>query len=619
MLSTLLVPFFIALATSLVLVPVSRLMAIGLGQVAPPTSDRWHSKTTALFGGVAITLTSLACVTALFGYGQYAILLACSVAIFIVGLTDDVVSLRASTKLVAEIAIASVFVFFRYRLGWTESLTLDSLLTIFWIVGITNAFNLLDNMDGLCAGVALIAGGAWLVAAWPVDVTSPAYLEARYLAVVLGATAGFLVYNLHPASIFMGDSGALFLGLNFAVVTLAPLEQDGGTANLLSVVALPVLVLLIPIFDMTLVTLSRLLSGRSASTGGLDHSSHRLVSIGLSERVAVALLWSLAALAGTVAVAVRHIDGTWSSLLVVGFLVGMAIFAAYLARIQVYEDADVRQTSGKITPLIIDFVYRRRAAEVLLDMCLVSSAYYASYRLLWAGEALQANFASFLESLPLVLGTQMVALFAVGAYQGLWRYFGLMDSIVFVRAVVFGTIGAELLILYLSRFEGYSRAVFVVYAALLLLMLTGSRASFRLISEFVNRWRQTGSRLVIYGAGDGGLVAARELLNDPHKRYRMLGFIDDDPNQAHVRVHGYPVLGGYRHLQTLLIRNAVDVVVVSTRLIDAERLQWLRDLCDEHGVALSRLQVDLETLAPPPHRPRSTSRVERSGNTGSVS
>ena len=222
MLSTLLVPFLVAVAVSLVLVPVCRLVALRLGQVAAPTSNRWHRKTTALFGGVAIALTVLACVAALFGVREYAILLACSTAIFVVGFADDVVSLRVSTKLVTEIAIASVFVFFQYRLGWTESLTLDSLLTIVWIVGITNAFNLLDNMDGLCAGVALLAGGAWLVAAWPADVTSPAYLEARYLAVVLGATAGFLVYNLHPASVFMGDSGALFLGLNFAVVTLAP-------------------------------------------------------------------------------------------------------------------------------------------------------------------------------------------------------------------------------------------------------------------------------------------------------------------------------------------------------------------------------------------------------------
>ena len=237
-------------------------------------------------------------------------------------------------------------------------------------------------------------------------------------------------------------------------------------------------------------------------------------------------------------------------------------------------------------------------------MCLVSFAYYAAYRLLWTGDELLANFSYFLESLPLVLGIQMVALFAVGAYQGVWRYFGLMDSVVFVRAVVFGTIGIELLILYLTRFQGYSRAVFIVYAVILLLMLTGSRASFRLISEFVYRWRQTGSRLVIYGAGDGGLVAAREILNDRRERYRILGFIDDDTNRAHLRVHGYPVLGDYLHLQSLLITNAVDVVVVSTRLIDAQRLQWLRDLCAEHGVTLSRLHVDMERLTSVPLGPR---------------
>ena len=124
------------------------------------------------------------------------------------GLVDDVVSLKPFTKLVAEIAIASILLYFGYRLNWTTSLTLDTMLTLVWVVGMTNAFNLLDNMDGLCAGVALIVGGALLFGLRPVQPATPAFHEAQYLALLLGATAGFLVYNFHPASVFMGDSGA---------------------------------------------------------------------------------------------------------------------------------------------------------------------------------------------------------------------------------------------------------------------------------------------------------------------------------------------------------------------------------------------------------------------------
>ena len=187
----------------------------------------------------------------------------------------------------------------------------------------TNAFNLLDNMDGLCAGIAMIVGAALLVDLLPGAAGTRAFAEVRYLAILLGATGGFLVYNLHPASIFMGDSGSLLLGFSFAAVTLSTGRQAPGRSDVLSIVAAPVLVLLIPIFDTTLVTLSRWFSGRRASQGGRDHSSHRLVAIGLSERRAVALLWLLAAIGGALGVALNYFSQRWSAMAAAAaFLVG---------------------------------------------------------------------------------------------------------------------------------------------------------------------------------------------------------------------------------------------------------------------------------------------------------
>src|SRR5204863_4324468 len=141
---------------------------------------------------------------------------------------------------------------------------------------------------------------------------SHTFALARYLAILLGAVAGFLVYNVHPASIFMGDSGSLLLGFSFAAVTLSTKGTTAGRSDVLSIVAAPVLVLLIPIFDTTLVTLSRWVSGRRASQGGRDHSSHRLVAIGLSERRAVRLLWVLAGVGGALGVAIDHFAYSWS-------------------------------------------------------------------------------------------------------------------------------------------------------------------------------------------------------------------------------------------------------------------------------------------------------------------
>src|SRR6185503_13101333 len=209
---TLAAQFVIAAVISLILTPICRAVAQRRGLVAKPSRDRWHTRTTALLGGVAIVLSVLALGLSTGPDRTLWQLMLCGALIAAFGCVDDLLSLKASTKLIAQITVASLLLFFGFRLQWTTSLVGDTMLTLAWIVGITNAFNLLDNMDGLCAGITLIAGTFLLMVfvSGPGDPSPP----ALYLAALLGATAGFLVYNFHPASIFMGDTGSLFLGLN---------------------------------------------------------------------------------------------------------------------------------------------------------------------------------------------------------------------------------------------------------------------------------------------------------------------------------------------------------------------------------------------------------------------
>src|SRR6185436_19207973 len=312
------------------------------------------------------------------------------------------------------------------------------------------------------------------------------FFRVQYLALMLGAVAGFLVYNAHPASIFMGDSGSLLLGLSFGALTLSHAQNVPATSNPLSIVAAPVLVLLIPILDTTLVTASRLLSGRAPSEGGRDHSSHRLVAIGLSERAAVA----------------------------------MVIFGIYLARVRVYEESEEHPLDrDTLTPLVADFLYKRRVAEVLLDLCLVTIAYYSAYRLRFEGIEFGPAFQAFYRSLPLMLAAQMLALFGVGIYRRVWRYFGLTDTVVVVKAVFIGTVAGNLIVLYIFGAENYSRTVFVIDAILLAVLLTVSRASFNLMAELLHRNVHAATRVVIYGAGDGGPVVVSQL-REQEGRYR---------------------------------------------------------------------------------------------------
>jgi UDP-GlcNAc:undecaprenyl-phosphate GlcNAc-1-phosphate transferase len=362
-----------------------------------------------------------------------------------------------------------------------------------------------------------------------------------------------------------------------------------------SVITAPVFVLLIPIFDTSLVTSLRILSGRSPARGGRDHSSHRLVAMGLSERTAILVLCFLAAVGGAIGNLLRQAEA-WSIMVGGLFVLAMGLFAAYLARIKVYDDpALVTPASGAVTPLVGEFLYKRRVAEVMLDFCLITIAYYGAFHLRYEGEEFAANAEAFYQSLPVVLGVQLVAFFIVGVYRGMWRHFGLMDGVTIAKGVVLGTAATSLIVLYAYPFAAPSRTVFVIYAVLLGVLVTVSRASFRLMGEFVHRQNSSSRRAVIYGADENAAVALRQLLERQGGALRVVGFVDDDPRIARMRVQGYPVLGSFEALATIIEGRALDVVILN-RALDEERLASLEAMCHAADVALLRLQVSIEEL-----------------------
>lgn len=584
-----------AFALTLLLVPVCRLIAVGTGAVAHPQRDRWNTRPTPLLGGVAIVVATLVTTLFIVPAAPIAPLLIGAVLMFVVGLVDDYRTLRPSTKLAAQIVLASGLVATGARLEWTSSLSADAVLTIVWIVGVTNALNLLDNMDGLCGGIACIAAVSLSLAFVTTGLGMPPLVVSVALA---GALAGFLIFNVQPASIFMGDSGSLFCGFLLAALSLELPRVGIHPSNFLAIVGAPLLLLLVPILDTVLVTVARILSGRSPSQGGRDHSSHRLVAIGLPERSAVFVLWTLAAVGAAMAWLVRYMTLEWSLLLAAVYALSMALFAGFLWNVRVYSGQDLQLTrSGRITPLILNFVHKRRVFEVCLDFCLISLAYYAAYRLRFEGRQFSAFFPRFLESLPIVVGVQIAALLAAGVYRGVWRFFSFMDGVVIGKGVVLGTVASVITVVYVFRFEDYSRAVFVIYAALLFIGLAGSRASFRLMGEFVNR-RRVGLRTVIYGAGRAGALVARDLLQRDAEATSLVGFVDDDPTIAGSRVHGYPVLGGFDDLSALVQQGKVDRVIVSTRLVAPNQLEALEALCTETGVGFYRMHFDLRIVEP---------------------
>jgi UDP-GlcNAc:undecaprenyl-phosphate/decaprenyl-phosphate GlcNAc-1-phosphate transferase len=594
---TLLSSFVLGLALAVAFVPLCRVLARRKRVVAHPREDRWHRTTVPLLGGLGIGASILlgSFVTGI--AGSIAVPLTAAMLMCAVGLVDDVLSLKPATKLIAQISVASALVYFGYNLHWFESRLLDSLLTIVWVVGLTNAFNLLDNMDGLCAGIALIVAIMLLIGLYT-GVTAPrAGAEMSYLALLSGATLGFLLFNFPPASIFMGDGGSLLLGFSLAAFTLSPEGVRGSRADVISVITAPVFVLLIPIFDTTLVTALRLLSGRSPATGGRDHSSHRLVAIGLSERTAVLVLCSLAALGGLIGNTLRHAGG-WSVMAAALFVLAMGLFAVYLARIKVYEDTAAAPAARALTPLVGEFLYKRRVAEVILDFCLITIAYYAAYHLRFEADEYLAHVEAFYQSLPVVLAAQLIAFFIVGVYRGMWRHFSLIDGVTITSGVLLGSVISFVIVINLYGADGHSPAVFVMDALLLGALVTATRASFRLMGEFVQRQRSGSRRAIIYGTAANAPLAIRELYDRQGIPLKVIGFVDDDPRIARTSVHGYPVLGSYSSLHEYVVSRSVEVVILNHAL-EEERLRALEGLCYAHSVSLLRLHILVEELVTP--------------------
>ncbi len=329
-------PPVLALGLALTLTPLVRALARRWGAVALPHGDRWHKTPTAHLGGIAIfaavVVTSLLTLTLTI---QTLTLLAGSTFLFLVGLVDDLWTLKPYQKLLGQLLGAPVLLAVGLYLPWTPWLLVNWAITLFWVVGITNALNLLDNMDGLASGIAAIAAVFLGVNC----LANGQEMEAMLLGVLAAALVGFLVYNSHPASIFMGDCGSLFIGYFLAGAALLN-PVDGQSRSLLPVLAVPVLVLFIPIFDVCLVTVTRKLARRPVSQGGRDHTSHRLVKLGLSEPRAVLLLYALTVASGVVALVTREASPIVGVPLVVGFALALTLLGIYLARVKVYAEGE---------------------------------------------------------------------------------------------------------------------------------------------------------------------------------------------------------------------------------------------------------------------------------------
>jgi UDP-GlcNAc:undecaprenyl-phosphate GlcNAc-1-phosphate transferase len=610
-------------AASAAATPLVRALARRFGVVAKPKNDRWHKKPTAMMGGIAVFVAVIAAVLIFVPQTRESwTVLGAGSLLFLVGLVDDFLHIKPYQKLVGQIIGAAIILNSGLVLPWTASRPLNMLVTLVWLIGITNAVNMLDNMDGLAAGAAAIAAG-FLGINFYINHQLP---EAMMLAGFAGALFGFLLYNRNPASIFMGDCGSLFIGFFLASCALLSANGGGGRSrSVLAVLAVPVLVLCVPIFDTTFVTVMRKLAGRAASQGGRDHTSHRLVALGLSEKHAVWMLYALSVTAGSLALLARQASLDVSLVAIAFFTIVLTFVGIHLGRVRVYSEEELAKARSKpLVALLIDLSHKRRVFEVLLDVLLISGSYYLAYAIKFGPFNSSPDWQLFVQTLPLVVLIQLVTFLAAGIYRGIWRYASLSTATDFVRAVAFSTLATVIAIVFAFRFDGFSRVVFGLDALILLTLVTASRFSFRLLRRVFPSHTSSGKHVLIYGAGDGGELVYRELMNNPALQYVPVAFMDDDPSKAGRLIHGVRVYAAALSIADVARKLQVEEVLVSTAKIGGERLSAIVGECAAAGLLVRRASMAFEPLAPSdfgwvmPEVPSAVPLVSRHGDTNLV-
>jgi len=576
-----------AFAAAAAATPIVRAVARRFKAVALPRNDRWHRRPTAMMGGVAIFMAVMAVVPAMVRQSRQGwVVLGASTLLFLVGMIDDFLKIKPYQKLIGQLLGVASVMYFGLVLPWTNSASLNMLITLVWLIGITNAINMLDNMDGLAVGIAAIAA-IFLGINFALN---GQFNEALMLAGFAGALLGFLIYNHSPASIFMGDCGSMFIGFFLATTALLSGTGGGRSRSIVAVLAVPVLVLLVPIFDTTFVTLMRKMAGRAASQGGRDHTSHRLVALGLSEKHAVWMLYSLAISGGVLALVARHAAIDVSVVAIATFTIVLTFLGIHLGRVRVYAETELAAAREKpLVSFLLDLSHKRRVFEVVLDVILISLAYYLAYALKFGSAHDSGDWKLFIKTIPIVVMVKLGMFLATGIYRGLWRYASLASVVDFARATVVSSVATLLVLVVAYRFEGFSRTVFALDAVLMMMLLTISRFSFRILRRLLPATHaQDCRRVLIYGAGDGGELVYRELRNNSELRAVPVAFVDDDPSKNGRLIHGLRVYSTVTPLEETCQRLRIDQVLISTNKLTHERLTEIVGRCAASGLMVSR-------------------------------
>lgn len=568
-----------ALLVVLVLTPaVGRLARMGRW-VDCPYENRSSDRPVALLGGLAIAGATGAAVLAT-GMGEVFAgpVWVGAALMLVVGLADDVWDLWAEAKILAQVA-ATILLLYAGLAFWRGGPVWMSVpLTFLWVIGITNALNLIDGIDGLAAGVTAVAAVSLVLIASVLGHHDLAVLGSG----LAGASLGFLAYNRPPARIYMGDCGSLFLGYMLAAMALSVQGSGGAIVGTL----VPIAVLAVPIVDTTFVTITRLLRGLPVSVGGTDHLHHRLIELGLSETGVVLRLCGASAVFGGAALSTLWIEGT-----LVLAVAALAFVTVSVVLIQIAPSVENTGASVTATERIGALMRRygggaswKSVGGVLADLLVVGAAFVIAVSLRFGGTP-PAEWAALVNRvLPGVIGVKLLIFYSAGLYKGIWRHAGtpevmrlasasgLSSLLVGVGLVTVGEMGAALV------------PVLILDWGIATAGVGGVRFGFRAVREYLAAHRQEDRNVLVYGSGSEAMLLLRYVRDRPDLDRSVEGLLDENEARHGQRMQGVEVVGALRDLPSLCEAGAIDEVLVPATTVFDEAYRRVRRKCIDIGL-----------------------------------
>jgi UDP-GlcNAc:undecaprenyl-phosphate GlcNAc-1-phosphate transferase len=600
-------PVLAAAALSYALAPFASRLANYLGAIDLPGGRKIHLRVVPRFGGVAVvaSIVIVLVATPLVSGGRWQLpvhllwpLLFGVLPVLLVSLVDDVTPVEARKKFFAHLGGASIAVLLGVSLGPVVHLfgtpihigLLAIPISVLWIVGVTNAFNIIDGLDGLSAGLALISAvsmaGVFMLVGDP--------RMGGVVLVLAGALVGFLPYNFHPARMFLGDTGATAIGFCLAVFAL----KGGSTLSTGFAVLVPVFILGLPIAD-ALTTISRRLLGRlERRTGGVfvadrNHIHHRLIASGIDHGRAVLILYGAGFLLAAAAFVSVFLNTRHAGQFVVALILAVAVG---VHRLGYDEFAFVRR--GTVLRMYDFPVVKRGMFVVFVDIFLAAVSAYLAVGLKSDRWNLSVGGHAVMELATTFAPVTALTFWWTGMYRGGWKAAGLQDLTRCVKSVLIATaIGAALV--RIQTGDEHPISLLVVYGLLSLLMTASLRVSYVVLEGMRRRASHDGQPVLVYGAGARGVSAVRELFQNEEAGLRPIGFIDDDARMRGKLVTGLPVFGTGRDLGDIVRAHGAGAVLIATTLPE-ERVKRAAETCAGLGVGIFQMNVTVERLGPAP-------------------